>query len=93
MLAIQTAFEGFSKNANAYVRVLQLRYQLPIMMVHDAGDPGTNPYPRTMRDYRTGGTPWLVIIDPEGRLACNHFHINPDKFITHLRQTLEKASN
>jgi thiol-disulfide isomerase/thioredoxin len=88
VLAIQTVFEGFSNNTKESVRELQLRYDLPIMMGHDAGDPRTNPHPRTMRDYRTGGTPWVVIIDPAGKVVYNHFHINPDKFISHLKQTL-----
>jgi thiol-disulfide isomerase/thioredoxin len=88
VLVIQTVFEGFSSNTQDRVRELQLRYELPIMMGHDAGDPKSNPHPRTMQDYRTGGTPWVVIINPEGEVIYNHFHINPDRFITQLKQTL-----
>ncbi|MCG8487744.1 MAG: hypothetical protein MI756_09785 [Chromatiales bacterium] len=35
------------------------------MMGHDPGDPEAHAQPRTMRNYRTGGTPRVVIIDPE----------------------------
>jgi len=36
---IQTVFEGFSTNTQDAVRELQLKYELPIPMGHDAGDP------------------------------------------------------
>ncbi|MCU7845607.1 MAG: TlpA family protein disulfide reductase [Candidatus Thiodiazotropha sp. (ex Monitilora ramsayi)] len=88
VLAIQTVFEGFSSNTKESVRELQLRYELPIMMGHDPGDPKVDPHPRTMRDYRTGGTPWAIIIDPSGKVVFNGFHIDPDKFIPHLQKLL-----
>ena len=88
VLAIQTVFEGFGSNTRESVRKLQLRYQLPIMMGHDPGDPEVDPHPRTMREYRTGGTPWVVIVDPSGTVVFNHFHIDPDKFIPYLRSVL-----
>jgi thiol-disulfide isomerase/thioredoxin len=91
VLAIQTVFEGFSSNTREKVRELQLRYELPIMMGHDAGDPKTHPHPKTMQDYRTGGTPWVVIINPKGEVIYNHFHINPDRFIAQLKQTLSQG--
>ncbi|MCG8084752.1 MAG: TlpA disulfide reductase family protein [Candidatus Thiodiazotropha taylori] len=88
VLAIQTVFEGYSSNTKEDLRKLQLRYELPIMMGHDPGDPQTHTYPQTMRDYRTGGTPWVVIIDPSGKVVFNHFHIEPDEFIPQLQKIL-----
>ena len=38
-----------------------------------------------MRRYRTGGTPWIVVIDPQGLVVYNDYHINADKFIEYLQ--------
>ncbi len=88
VLGVQTVFEGFGINSQDSVRELQLRYKLPIMMGHDPGNPAGNRHPRTMREYRTGGTPWVVIIAPNGQVIYNQFHIDADKFITFLHQQL-----
>ena len=37
--AVQTVFEGFRSNTKDAVRDLQLRYDLPVSMGHDPGDP------------------------------------------------------
>lgn len=83
-VGVQTVFEGFGINTQDKVREIQLQYQLPITMGHDAGDPQGDHQPRTMRRYRSGGTPWVVIIDPEGRVVFNDFHIDPERFIAFL---------
>ncbi len=84
VMAVQTVFEGFSTNVEQSVRELQLRYELPILMGHDAGDPQQDRIPKTMRDYRSAGTPWVVIIDTAGQVVYNDYHINPEKFIAYL---------
>ena len=88
VVGIQTAFEGFSVNTGEKVRKLQLQYDLPITMGHDAGDPEGDYRPHTMRHYRTGGTPWVVIIDPGGKVLFNDYHINADKLIEYWRSVL-----
>jgi len=88
VLAVQTVFEGFSVNTPDKLRATQLRYELPIKMGNDAGDPDGDHVPATMRRYRTGGTPWVVIVDPSGRVVFNDFHVDPDKFIDFLRAEL-----
>ncbi|MCW8887337.1 MAG: hypothetical protein OQK12_19100 [Motiliproteus sp.] len=72
----------------ASVRERQLRYQLPILMGHDPGASDSERFPKTMKDYRTGGTPWIVIIDSSGKVVFNDFHINADKFVGFLRGVL-----
>ena len=79
MAGIQTVFEGFTTNTIDDVRKNQLRYELPIVMGHDAGDPDGDHRPQTMRKYRTGGTPWLILINPDGRVVYNHFHVDQEK--------------
>jgi thiol-disulfide isomerase/thioredoxin len=86
--AVQTVFEGFSNNTQEAVRELQLRYELPIPMGHDPGTPEREGLPSTMVRYRTGGTPWVIIIEPGGTVAFNNFHIDGDKFIALLKEQL-----
>lgn len=78
---IQTVFEGFSTNTQDAVRELQLEYELPILMGHDAGDPEGFRTPDTMLKYRTGGTPWIILIDPEGIVAFNDFQVSTPRLI------------
>ena len=85
---IQTVFEGFTSNTLDDVRKLQLKYQLPITMGHDPGSPVTDRRPQTMEKYRTGGTPWIILINPEGRVVFNHFHVNTEKLIDYVAAQL-----
>ena len=89
-VAIQTTFEGYSVNTANQMRVMQKRYDLNIPMGHDAGKEGTHPY--TMRTYRSGGTPWAVLISPEGEVLYNDFGINYDGAVTFLHDAIEKLS-
>jgi len=82
--AVQTVFEGFRTNNQAAVRELQLRYDLPIPMGHDPGNPDGDHRPQTMVNYRTGGTPWIIIIEPGGSVVFNDFHINVDALIDYV---------
>lgn len=89
-IAIQTTFEGFSVNTANQMRVIQKRYDLPIVMGHDAGKEGVHPH--TMRSYRSGGTPWAVLISPEGKVIFNDFNISPEGAIKFLMTAIEKIS-
>lgn len=80
---IQTVFEGHTVNTIDKVREIQLQYDLRMPMGHDPGAPGVSP--TTMRNYRTGGTPWMILIDPQRRVVFNDFGIDVNKAITFLR--------
>lgn len=80
---IQTVFEGHFTNTADKLREIQLRYQLPIPMGHDAG--AGQGHPKTMMDYRTGGTPWMILIDPERRVVFNDYGIDAHKAVEFLR--------
>lgn len=84
--AVQTVFEGHGSNTKAAVRELQLRYELPVTMGHDPGDPETHDVPMTMRNYRTGGTPWLILANPEGRVVFDGFHVDSAKLIDYVAE-------
>ena len=88
VVAVQTVFEGFTVNTRDAVRELQMRYELPIPMGHDPGTPDGERLPSTMLNYRTGGTPWVIIIEPGGRVAYNDYHINGERFIELLKNEL-----
>lgn len=81
---IQTVFEGFRSNTIDDVRKLQLRYDLPIIMGHDPGNEETHARPVTMQAYRTGGTPWLILISPDGTVVYNNFHVDTKKLIEYV---------
>ena len=94
--AIQTTFEGHYTNNKAALRPLQLRYESSIPFGHDAGDPDlprTDPahYPNTMREYSTRGTPWIIVISPNGHVVYGNFHINIDALIDYLKEDFAKA--
>jgi hypothetical protein len=79
---IQTVFEGHYTNTVDKVREIQLRYDLRISMGHDPGLEGGRP--QTMVDYRTGGTPWMILINPQRQVIFNDFGIDVDKAIAFL---------
>ena len=89
-VAIQTTFEGHTVNTSDKMREIQKRYDLDIVFGHDAGDPKSHGHPKTMVDYRSGGTPWAVLISPEGKVLFNDFQINANGAIQLLGEEIKK---
>lgn len=82
--AVQTVFEGHSTNREDRIPIIRARYGLEIPIGHDEGDAqgsGTSRLPSTMLSYRTGGTPWLVLIAPDGQVVFDGFHVDQNKLI------------
>ena len=75
-VGVQTVFEGYSTNTKDKLRENQIKYELKIPMAHAPGNPQTHEIPPIMRDYRSGGTPWTVIIDQSGKVVYNNFHLD-----------------
>jgi len=71
-IAVQTTFEGFHTNTFESAKRTARQYELNIPIGH-SGTAGKRS--QVMRDYRTGGTPWTVIIDQNGIVQYNDFHI------------------
>jgi hypothetical protein len=90
---VQTVFEGYSFNSPDKLRHNQLKYNLKIPMAHAAGNPQTHEIPEIMRLYRSGGTPWTVIMDPQGKVVYNQFHIKPSQALTLIEGMLSKGSD
>lgn len=89
-IAVQTTFEGFSTNTSDKMREIQKQYDLDIVFGHDAGDPKSHGHPKTMVDYRSGGTPWAVLIGPDGKVLFNDFQINAEGAIALLKEETAK---
>jgi hypothetical protein len=87
---VQTVFEGYGFNSEDKLRKNQLKYDLKIPMAHAAGNPQTHTIPEIMRKYRSGGTPWTVIIDPKGSVVYNQFHIEPNRAAELIKMILSK---
>jgi len=73
--AIQTTFEGFATNTFARAQEVASQYALTIP-IGQSGSKGSGSSP-LMRQYRNGGTPWVIIIDRKGIVRYNDFHIEP----------------
>ena len=72
---MQTVFEGFGVNTVQAGRKMVQEFGLDIPVGHDGGNGKRS---ILMRRYRTGGTPWAIIIDKQGTVRFNGFHIAPD---------------
>jgi len=79
---IHTAFDDDPRNSQDKVRETQIKYDLKIPFGHDPKI-GEN-YPTFMQDYRTRGTPFFVVIDPNGDIAFGDFSLDADKLIQAL---------
>ena len=85
---IQTVFEGHSINHAGRLQEPADKYDLRIPFGQSEGNSGT---PDIMKRYRSGGTPWTVIIDKKGIVRFNDFHLHPDK-AKELIEKLKKES-
>lgn len=74
-LAIQTVFEGHDENTYEKMVATQKRYGLKIPFGHDAGDDGKS-RSNIMTNYKTGGTPWFILIDQKDNIVFADFHLN-----------------
>jgi len=76
IVAVQTAYEGFSSNGFEQAKAVAKRYGLKIPI----GQSGSkNERSKFMQRYRTGGTPWTIVVDRKGVVRFNDFHIEPSK--------------
>lgn len=83
---VQTVFEGSPDQHPGESTFNSRQYDLKVHMGHDPQD--KSGHPKIMIDYRTGGTPWVVVIDPNRRVVLNNFHVDGDKLIKFLKQQI-----
>ena len=82
--AIQTVFEEHTENTRERGFANQLRYALSIPFAHDAGADGR--LSTLMQRYRSAGTPWFILIDPQGVVLFNDFAVDAEGLIDYLRR-------
>ena len=87
--AIQTVFEGAKVNTFDKLSETQEKYNLTIPFGHDVGDETTRNRSSTMFNYRTGGTPWFILVNQEGTVVFNDFHLNTDKTIEYIKDAID----
>jgi len=85
-LAIQTVFEGRHANTFEKLKEIQKEYSICIPFGHDEGDESRENISSTMRNYRTGGTPWFILIDQNNKVIFNDFHLDDNKAIEYLKE-------
>lgn len=73
-VAVQTVFEGHEVNTAERAVASVNQHGLDAIPIGHDVDPRGGP-PSMMRLYRTGGTPWTVIIGPERRVCFDGFQI------------------
>lgn len=71
--AVQTVFEGFGANTVARGHTCARKFDLEIPFGH-SGKRGE--VSRLMQRYRTGGTPWTIIIGKGRKVRFNDFRID-----------------
>lgn len=77
-LAIQTTFEGFLDNTPDKLKITAEKFDLEIPFGHTIKAPQ---FPGINGSYKTGGTPWWVIVDREGKVEYNGFILNEEEAI------------
>ena len=86
-VSIQTVFEGFGTNTPEQVSAMAKRYGFSFPMGHSGAKDSASVL---MKNYRTRGTPWTIIIDKKGVVRYNDFHVT-EKKAKALIDTLKKS--
>jgi thiol-disulfide isomerase/thioredoxin len=76
-VVVQTVFEGFETNTLQHGVETMKEFELELPLGHDPGENDSGS--KLMKDYRQAGTPWIVLIDPQGVVRFNDYRIEPDK--------------
>ena len=84
-LAIQTPFEGRHINTIDKVKTTAEKYGLKIPMGHTQTQPREK-IPFFMQDFRTGGTPWGILIGPDRRVLVNGYELDHAIIVKLMRQ-------
>lgn len=84
-LAVQTVFEGFGTNTLDAAKKTGDRYGLSSPVGH-SGE--RNRRSTLMQHYRTGGTPWTILIDRTGTVRFNDFRIRRTDAVSQIDRLL-----
>ncbi len=85
--AVQTAFEGLNTNSVDKVEKIQTQYELRMPVGHANPAAEGARVPAVMAKYRSGGTPWFVVVAPGGEVLYNGFQLDADRFLAWFAKT------
>jgi hypothetical protein len=85
-VALQTVFEGFEINGPDEALASVKKHGLSLPVGHDPGLDGHGS--DVMRSYRSGGTPWTVLIDQANVVRFNGFQAAPGDLIRTIETLL-----
>lgn len=86
LAAIQTVFEGSQVNTFDRLRENQRRYGVRVPFGHAVADSASaDAVPAVMQAYRSGGTPWFVVITPDGHVVYDGFRLDAKSLVDALR--------
>jgi thiol-disulfide isomerase/thioredoxin len=86
LAAIQTVFEGSDVNTFDRLQENQRRYGLRMPFGHAVADLASgDAVPAVMEAYRSGGTPWFVVIAPDGRVVYDGFRLDAEGLVQAIR--------
>jgi len=86
LAVIQTVFERAEVNTFDRLRENQQRYGLRVPFGHAVPDSvSVDAVPAIMAAYRSGGTPWFVVIAPDGHVVYDGFLLAADGLIQALQ--------
>jgi hypothetical protein len=86
LAVIQTVFEGSEVNTFDRLQENQRRYGLRVPFGHAVADSATvDAVPMITESYRSGGTPWFVVIAPDSRVVYDGFLLAADGIVQALR--------
>lgn len=77
-VAIQSVFEGYNFNTSGAAKLIIKKYDLTMPVGHSGTANKTSEF---MRNYRSAGTPWIVLIDKKGVVRFNNFHSTVEELI------------
>ncbi len=90
-MTLQTVFEGFGTNNADAAKSVADKFELKIPVGHDPGTSGKRS--NVLERYKTQGTPWMIIIDPQGVVRANDFLIPNEKVIELIDKLAKDAAD
>ncbi|MEM7067990.1 MAG: N-acetyltransferase [Pseudomonadota bacterium] len=83
--AIQTVFEGHSQNGRERRLEMLQKYDINLPI----GQDDAFPRPEVITAYRTGGTPWFILIDRDGKVIYNDYRLELRKAVKLIDAAIE----
>jgi len=86
-LAVQTTFEGFTTNTEDKLAPTAKKFGLKIPFGQSSKLPG---FHSIGLDYKTGGTPWWIVINQDGIVEYNGFDMDFDQAVKNIAELFDK---